>query len=100
MTRPGARPVKHAEVAARLRAEPGVWMPVGEYRTWHSAWRTATEIQQAYNKPMYEPAGAFQTRTAPTEMGALVEARYVGQQPASDEAWADALAAITTGGEA
>ncbi|MFF0790419.1 hypothetical protein [Streptomyces spiralis] len=96
----GRRYIKHAEVADALKAQPGVWLPVGEYRTWGGAWNAAERIRTAYRAPAYEPAGAFEARTALTEMGARVEARYVGQSTttAEDEAWADAIAALTTGG--
>jgi hypothetical protein len=94
----GSAAVKsHAEVADRLRAQPGVWLPVGEWRNSLTAKSTASRIRSAYRAPMYEPAGAFEARTVLTEMGSLVEARYVGEQLTKDEAWADALADLGSG---
>ncbi|MET8978506.1 hypothetical protein ABZX85_23100 [Streptomyces sp. NPDC004539] len=77
-------PVDHRSVASRLRAQPGVWLPVGEYRNSISADGVARYIRTAFvNKPgaigrWYRPAGAYESRTSLTEDGTLVEARYVG----------------------
>lgn len=96
----GRRNVKHAGVAAALKAQPGEWLPVGEYRTWGGAWNAAERIRTAYRAPAYEPAGAFEARAALSEMGARVEARYVGHRTtAEDEAWADAIAALGGGAQ-
>jgi hypothetical protein len=72
------RHVRHAAVAAELRAKPGVWAPVAEYPARTSADGTAHRIRTGYEAPMYRPAGAFEARVELTELGARVEARYVG----------------------
>src|SRR5690606_8313872 len=76
------KPVNHAETAAALRAQPGVWLPVGEYRNRMTADGIARCIRsgsplgtRAYPTP-YTPTGAFEARTRLTDDGTLVEARY------------------------
>lgn len=96
--RPNRRNVNHAEVATSLKAQPGVWQVVGEWRSCGGAESAALRIRTAYQAPMYEPAGSFETRTALTEMGCNVEARYVGAPATSDAAWAEALADLSAGG--
>lgn len=87
----------HTAIAAACRANPGQWQTVGEYSSTQSAHGAARYIQTAitknpkYTSP-YAPAGAFEARHALTEFGAMVQARYVGDQ---DQAWADAIAALT-----
>lgn len=77
--------IKHADVAAELRAQPGVWQHVGEWPSTSGAENAAHRIRTAHQARMYEPAGAFEARTELTEMGAKVEARYVGHRtPAAD----------------
>lgn len=89
--------ISHAEAAAALRAQPGVWLLVGQWQTWAGAWAAADRIRSADGAPMYGPAGAFEARTVPVSKGAKVEARYVGEPSQSaDEAWAGALASIHT----
>lgn len=90
------RKVDHFAVAAACRANPGVWQPVGEYNSTQSADAGASYIRTAYTKvpaqrSAYSPAGSFETRQTLTEFGAQVETRFVG---GSDDAWADALAAL------
>lgn len=92
--------VDHFAVAAACRANPGEWQPVGEYNSTQSAEGAASYIRTAYIKTStrrsaYSPAGSFETRHALTELGARLEARYVGVS--DDMAWADALAALTAG---
>lgn len=73
----------HAEAAAAMRAQPGVWMPVGEYRSRTSADGTAWMIRAAspdnsVSARAYAPAGSFETRTELTDTGTQVFARYIG----------------------
>lgn len=76
------RRADHTAVVAALKAQPGVWLPVGEYRNRLSADDIARRIRcgypfgsHAYGTP-YTPAGAFETRTQLTDDGTLLEARY------------------------
>jgi len=84
---------------AQCRTNPGQWQTVGEYRATTTATATARNVRAAYVNPRipqrsaYTPAGAFEARTARTEFGTRVEARYVSDRNA---AWADAVAALTT----
>jgi hypothetical protein len=79
MTRPlKRRHIKHAAVAAQLRRHPGMWHEVGEFPGTESASGAARRIRTGYMAPMYQPAGAFEARTEPTEFGTRVVARYVG----------------------
>ncbi|WP_460071134.1 hypothetical protein [Streptomyces sp. YKOK-I1] len=77
--------VDHAETAAALREQPGVWLPVAEYRNSLTAntvdriIRTASGGKPHTGRP-YEPAGSFETRTQLTDDGTLLEARYVGDR--------------------
>lgn len=72
-------PVDHAQVAAGLRAQPGVWHIVGEYRNVQSADNTATQIRSGARGigRAYHPAGSFESRKTLTPDGTLVEARYI-----------------------
>ncbi|WP_439947254.1 hypothetical protein [Streptomyces sp. BBFR109] len=89
------RNVNHHEVAAELRSRPGEWLLVGEWPSRAGAESATLRIRTAYQARMYEPAGAFEARTELTEMGAKVEARYVGHRTSADDAaWADALSAV------
>lgn len=78
--------VDHAATAASLREQPGVWLPVGEYRNALTADSTARLIRSAfagsarYTARFYGPAGSFETRTRLTDDGTLLEARYVGDR--------------------
>jgi hypothetical protein len=82
MSRLATRPkVNHAQAAAKLRANPGTWMRIGEYRSSQSADGVANTIRTAYVKrgaSPYAPAGSFQARTRLTEYGAALEVCYVG----------------------
>ena len=71
--------VKHAEVAARLRANPGEEMPVGPYIDATSARVMARHVRDG-GLPAYQPAGTFEARIVPSPArdGWLVRARYVG----------------------
>ncbi|MFE2967500.1 hypothetical protein ACFXKC_28280 [Streptomyces sp. NPDC059340] len=84
MSRLAARPkVNHVEAAAKLRAQPGEWMLLGEYGSTQSAEGFANSIRTAYVKrgpspSPYAPAGSFQARTQLTEFGSALWACYVG----------------------
>ncbi len=75
-------PIDHDQAAARLRSRPGLWMPVGEYRSSQSAEHMAWAVRTAYPwtriVSAYEPAGAFEARVRLTEFGCELVARYVG----------------------
>ncbi|MCX4885931.1 hypothetical protein [Streptomyces sp. NBC_00847] len=83
MSRLARRPrTDHAQTAAALRAKPGVWLPVGEYRARTTADSIAWMIQAARDNSQsgfqYAPAGSFEARTELTDTGTRVLARYVG----------------------
>lgn len=71
----------HAETAAALRAQPGMWLPVGEYRANTTADSIAWMIRTARaceSGRRYAPAGSFESRTEMTADGTRVMARYIG----------------------
>lgn len=73
----------HFAVAAACRANPGEWLPVGEYNSGQSAEGAAyyirnSTVTRSSTRSAYSPAGSFETRQFLTEFGARVEARYVG----------------------
>jgi len=71
----------HAQTAAQLRATPGVWLPVGEYRSTTSADGIAWMVRAAPGNESgvrYAPAGSFEAYTELTDTGTRVMARYVG----------------------
>lgn len=76
--------VDHHATATRLRAQPGVWLPVGEYRSSSSADSTFRYIRAAFQhsahrRPSpYAPAGSFEARMNLTQDGVQVTARYIG----------------------
>lgn len=74
--------VNHAQASATLRAEPGVWLPVGEYRASTSAYGIALMIRTASRSGSsglaYAPGGSFEARTELTDTGTQVVARYIG----------------------
>jgi hypothetical protein len=83
------RRVNHAAAVAALKAQPGVWLPVGEYRNRLSADDIARRIRlgypfgsHSYGTP-YTPTGAYETRTRLTDDGTLVEARYTPMEGCS-----------------
>ena len=83
MSRLVKRPrVDHAKTAAELRAAPGTWRSVGEYRSSQSAEHMAYAVRTAWSKTKdgspYAPAGSFQAKTRLTEYGAELYIRYVG----------------------
>jgi len=70
-------------MAAQLRKHPGVWMPVGTYRSSHSADSTVHNVVTGSLRgdrgpSKYQPAGAFEARTEPTEDEFRVVARFTG----------------------
>lgn len=76
------RNISHIAAAAACRAQPGMWLPVGEYRNRGSAEDVARRIRagtplgdQRYGTP-YTPTGQFDARTCLTDDGTLLEARY------------------------
>lgn len=74
--------VDHAQTAANLRAQPGAWLPVGEYRSTTTADSIAWMIQAARDNSQsgiqYAPTGSFEARTERTDTGTQVMARYIG----------------------
>lgn len=74
--------VDHAKTAANLRAKPGHWLPIGEYRSTSSATGIALMIRTApdtcNSSVFYAPAGAFEARMELTDTGTQVLARYIG----------------------
>jgi hypothetical protein len=76
--------VDHATVAAALRANPGQWLPVGDYRSTTSGDGVIRDIRSAYarharpGRHPYSPAGSFEARMERTEDGVRVHARYIG----------------------
>lgn len=92
--------INHFTVAASCRANPGEWLPVGEYNSTQSAEGAGDYIRNAYVKTSTQtsawvPAGAFETRHELTEYGARLEARYVGVSDTA--AWTDALTVLPQG---
>lgn|GEM_PF-3457345 len=84
--RPKQPRVDHVATAAHLRAHPGEWLPVGEYRSAISADSTAREIRTGFERrpgrppSPYLPRGAFEARMDKTEFGVQITARYVGEE--------------------
>lgn len=81
MARLGIKQVNHREAVARLRARPGEWLPVGEYRSQSSAKVAVKAIHTGQwpdgNPSAYTP-GQYATRIEMTELGHRVFARYIG----------------------
>lgn len=84
MPRRARRPyVDHAATAAALRAQPRVWLVVGEYRNSITAKGVARMIRTGRSDGVrkigrhYQPAGQYETRTTLTDDGTLLEARYL-----------------------
>ncbi|PWG13943.1 hypothetical protein DF268_08750 [Streptomyces sp. V2] len=71
--------VDHAAVAAALRAQPGVWLTVGEYRNADTARTIRRRIEEGQRDVgrNYQPAGRYETRATLTDDGTLIEARYL-----------------------
>ncbi|MEX3101192.1 MULTISPECIES: hypothetical protein [unclassified Streptomyces] len=86
MSRRAKRPIiDHKAVGEKLRARPGEWLTVGEYLNRMSADSVAQWIRAGRGVGVYQivrwyqPVGAYETRTAPTDNGTLLEARYLGE---------------------
>ncbi|MFD5491531.1 hypothetical protein ACFWH4_00980 [Streptomyces sp. NPDC127091] len=87
MTRLGTVQIDHRDAAARLRAQPGVWLPVGEYRTQGTANAAAKAIRTGRwpnGNPAPYTVGEFEPRTELTEFGVRVLARHLGTQQQRD----------------
>lgn len=85
MSRLTKRPrVDHKAAARALRAQPGVWLVVGDYRNSVSADNIARRIRAGYpighanDGTPYLPARAYESRTELVEDGTRVHARYTG----------------------
>ena len=80
MARWKRRPIaNHRLRADDCRRHPRVWIEIGTYNSRQSAESTARHIRRADRLPHYIPAGAYETRTAPTDYGHALYARYVGE---------------------
>jgi hypothetical protein len=80
VSRRAIRPqVDHQQAAAALRARPGVWLTVAEYRNADTVRSIRDRIRTGQHDVgrWYQPAGAYETRTALTDDGTLLEARYL-----------------------
>lgn len=89
MTRLGTKKVDHRSVVTQLRARPGVWLPVGEYRSQGSAVVAVKAIRTgrwSNTGPSPYTPGEFEPRTEMTEFGVRVLARYTGQPITAEEA--------------
>jgi hypothetical protein len=74
----------HAQVAARLFANPRAWGTVNVYPTRQSALSVAGSIRSAEGRfHMYGPSGYYETRLSVVENGTLLEARYIGRAPSA-----------------
>lgn len=78
MSRPVRSATSQAESALRMKAAPGEWFHISSHPARYSAQSTVHRIRTAYRTPAYEPAGAYEARTEPTEFETAVYARYVG----------------------
>ncbi|WP_431999273.1 hypothetical protein [Streptomyces sioyaensis] len=78
MSTPARSAASQAEAARRMKAAPGEWFHISSHPARYSAQSTVHRIRTAYRTPAYEPAGAFEARTQPTEFETAVYARYVG----------------------
>lgn len=86
MTRLARRPrADHQRTATEAKAQPGVWLPVTDYRSTHAAADVGRRIRTGYPIGLapygtpYLPAGAFETRTELVEDGTRLYTRYVGE---------------------
>lgn len=64
---PGSNRGVHARVAAQLRARPGEWACIGEYKSQSGAASIASGIRRA-TPSAYSPAGAFEATTRGREL--------------------------------
>ncbi|MBZ6250518.1 hypothetical protein KVH27_19320 [Streptomyces olivaceus] len=87
MSRPTRPPrADHQQAAAHARQQPGVWLPVTEYRSVLTARTVAYRIRTGrplgntrYGTP-YTPADLFEARTELTDDGARLDIRYTARQ--------------------
>lgn len=73
------RPKNHKEIAAQLKANPGVWAKVAAYSKAPSSATTAHIIRTARFKS-YEPAGSYDAVARTVDGVHWVFARYVGEK--------------------
>ncbi|MFD5564469.1 hypothetical protein [Kitasatospora griseola] len=70
--------IRHQPIAEGLRAVPGQWAEVGNYR-WHTAAKSAIHCIHNGSLPSYQPAGSFEAEARFDADGdAHAWARYVG----------------------
>lgn len=82
MTAPTRSRTDHAQIAAQLRARPGVWIAVGVYPASYSAASIGAHLRAGQGSfAVYAPAGAYESRTRPVDNGTLLEARYTVGAP-------------------
>lgn len=80
-----ASSTSHVQAARACRAQPGVWLPVGDYSTKQSANSIAWQIRSGGGRiSAYTSAGEFESRIEPTPLGTRVLARYVGTDRKDD----------------
>ena len=85
MSRLAPRPrADHKRAAEEARRQPGVWLPVTDYRSTHVAQGVARRVcsgypigAAVYGTP-YRPTGAFEARTELVDGGTRLHVRYVG----------------------
>lgn len=93
----GRHRASHLAIAEQLREQPGVWGTVATYGRRRSGHTVASAIRRAYGSSfaVYGPAGSYEARVVGLPYGAVrVEARCI-RPGTGDEAWADAVAALT-----
>jgi hypothetical protein len=85
VTRLSRRPrADHKHAVAEARRQPGVWLPVTDYRSTHTAEDVARRIRNGYpigdtryGNP-YQPTGAFEARTELVDDGTRLHVRFGG----------------------
>ena len=71
--------VNHVEAAAKLRAQPDTWLPIGSYWNRDSAQVITRLVRIGGRLRAYGPAGSFEARyERDNENGWTVYARFVG----------------------
>lgn len=81
--RGGAGRISHTVIAERLRANPGAWAHIGNYKTARSSAAMAGSIKRASWRA-YEPKGAYEAHSRKVGDEYRVYARYIGEE-SSDE---------------
>lgn len=80
----GRKQINHAEVAAKLRSQPGEWGSVGSYWNKNSARVIARQVETGERLPAYRPAGAFEAAwRRDQDNGWAVYARYIDTEGAA-----------------